>query len=480
MKIEPEALGPLADRPLAEKAQTGDAAELFPGASGFLAARHQRKRQAQWNAVRPLAERLLRPDERILHVVHAMQVPPTLHALSLGAMTMAFHQVVLVVTDTRLIEVMLDFRGKAAGTRLRSFPWNAVRELRVKLGKLVVVPPAGRKLAWRVPLRGDRRLLQLLAERLKARLLTSGASAAETLPLWHCPQCGGAVPREPQACAACQATFRSKKLVSILALAFPGAGLLYAGHPFLATMDFFGEIFAYAVFVLLLLQAEPGSVGIASGFGALLFAITKLESIHLGRMLVARSRPETNAQRAGYTRLAWIGALVSTALIGGAFPLAGRARPILDRDLDLAVRDEQWHGSRDRAEWDAFADDATARSQWWHEDGLRITVFAYPQSLLSSASDFRNDLRAEFRRSKTPILADDEDVPAPFHGFRFVTRGASEDGTPIALINYFVVDGEHHDVHQALAAVIEEDAEAADEMVRGFLGESHFIASARR
>src|SRR5262245_47500237 len=125
-KIEPEFLGPLGDRPLAE---TGGRSpdDLFPGASKFLAARHQRKRREQWSAVAPAVSRLLRPEEHVLHVAYAMEIAPPLQMMALGAMAMAYHQVLLVLTDTRLIEQTLDFRGKKPETRLRSYPWVSVR-----------------------------------------------------------------------------------------------------------------------------------------------------------------------------------------------------------------------------------------------------------------------------------------------------------------------------------------------------------------
>ena len=83
-KIEPELLGPLHDRPLAETAPRDGPDELFPGASTFLSARQQRRRREQWNIVRPLAQRLLQPEEHLLYVAHAMQIPPALHFLALG------------------------------------------------------------------------------------------------------------------------------------------------------------------------------------------------------------------------------------------------------------------------------------------------------------------------------------------------------------------------------------------------------------
>src|SRR5215475_3133371 len=120
-RIEPDHLGPLMDRPLAEKARAGSD-EVFPGAAQFLGNRAQRRRAEQWKAVAPIAEKLLRPEEHLLYVAHAMQVPPVLHFMALGAMSLTFHQVLLLFTDTRVIEIMLGVRGKTPGTRVRSFP----------------------------------------------------------------------------------------------------------------------------------------------------------------------------------------------------------------------------------------------------------------------------------------------------------------------------------------------------------------------
>ena len=74
-KIEPEHLGPLGDRSLAESAKARNPDDLFDGASTFLSARHQRRRREQWNAAMPLAERVLKPEEHVLYVAHGMQMP---------------------------------------------------------------------------------------------------------------------------------------------------------------------------------------------------------------------------------------------------------------------------------------------------------------------------------------------------------------------------------------------------------------------
>jgi len=474
-KIEPEHLGPLGDRPLAETAKSGGPSDLFPGASQFLNARQQRRRREQWDTAKPLARLLLRPDEHLLYVAHGMQVPPVLHSLALGAMALTYHQVILLFTDSRLIEIMLNVRGKSAGTRVRSFPWVGVRDIKQTFAKIRVVPAEGKRQEWRLPLRGDRKFLKLLLPRLKQRCLHGGATTSQTLPLWHCSSCGATVPEKPKSCDACRTTFRSTRFAALLSLAFPGAGLFYAGHPFLAALDCVGEMFLYLVFLLMVIQGEPGAIFTAAGFGAILFFLTKLESVHLSQILVARTKPETHTQKSAYSRLALAGGLASILLIVSAFPLAGAGRPALDRDLDITGTESLWEGSRDVAEWDAFKDNAFARSQWQHPSGIRVTLLAYPQGMLDTPSDFQRDFREEWVHQGITLVRDDNDLPSPFHGFRLVGLTHAEDGRPISLIQYFVTDEANHDIHQATAAVLGEDATVADDLVRDLLAHARWI-----
>jgi hypothetical protein len=474
-KIEPEYLGPLRDRPLAETARSVGPGDLFAGASDFLSARHQRRRREQWSTVKSLAGLLLRPEEHLLYVAHGMQVPPVLHSLALGAMALPYHQVILLFTDTRLIEIMLGIRGKTAGTRMRSFPWAGVRDIRLTFAKMRVVPVNGKNQEWRVPLRGDRKFLKLLTARLKQRFNQGGAATTQRLPLWHCPKCGAVVSKSPRSCEACRTVFRSTRLAALLSLAFPGAGLLYAGHPFLAAFDCFGEVILFLVFLLMMIEPGAGAVLSAVGFGAIFFLLTKLESMHLSQILVARTKPETPKRQTMYHRLALVGSLASVLVIGSAFPLAGAARPVLDRDLDIQGKESLWSGSRDVAEWDAFKDNSFARSQWQHPSGIRVTLLAYPQSFLDTSSDFRRDFRQEWQRQGITLTKDDEDIPPPFQGFRFVGLSHTQDGRPVSLIQYFVMDEPNHDVHQATAAVLGEDAGAADELVRDLLAHARWV-----
>ncbi|OLC55694.1 MAG: hypothetical protein AUH92_01600 [Acidobacteria bacterium 13_1_40CM_4_69_4] len=424
-----------------------------------------------------MVRRLLQPGEHVLHVVYAQQAPPLLHCIGLGHFVYAYHQVILVITDQRIIEALLNFRASGAGTRLRSYPYRHLSGLRLSLGKLTAVPAQGRKQGWRLRTRGDKKLLNLLLPRVQTRLLAEGAARAEALPLWHCPRCGAGVPPAPEACSACRTRFRSTRLATVLSLAFPGAGLFYLGYPFLAAHDFLIESMVFVIWLALITgSSETDGIAPALLLGGLFLLLTKIESIHLGRVVGARSIPEPEGRRELAGRLAIAGGVLSALLVVGAFPLAAAVRPRLERDLDVSTVDGAWSGSRRAADWAFSKDDPAARSQWTHaRSGARLTVFAHPQSLLHDQEEFHRDYSAEMKQKVVRTLVDDEQIPAPFHGFRYVGEMRSKTGQEVALVSYFLYDQDGHDIHQVSLAVPREDAEAGEALVQDFLHHARFI-----
>jgi hypothetical protein len=476
-KIEPEFLGTLGDRPLAELAGTSSPDDLFPGASKFLSDREQRKRRQQWDAVLPMVGRLLQPGERVLYVTYAMQTPPLLHTVGMGHLAYAYHQVLLVLTDQRIVEALLNFKASGAGTRLRSYPYRHLSGLKLSFGKLTAIPARGKKQGWGIRAGGDKKLLKLLLPRLQARLLPEGASHAEGVPLWHCPQCGSVVPPAPESCSACRTRFRSTRLATLLSLAFPGAGLFYLGYPFLGTLDLLSETMLFIVWMFLLSGAPAANgIGPAVLLGAIFFVLTKIESIHLGRVLGARSIPEPEGRRERVGKLWLAGGLASVLLVAGAFPVAARVRPRLERDLDASTEDGAWSGTRRVAEWEFYKDEKTARSQWTHaESGVRLTVFAHPQGLLDDQEQFHRDFSEGMKGEEVEPLIDDARVPAPFRGFRYVGEMQPETGDPVALVEYLLYDPDGHDIHRVSLVVPREDALAGEALVQDFLRHARFI-----
>ena len=476
-RIEPECLGPLGDRPLAEMAGKSSPDDLFPGASKFLSARVQRKRREHWNAVRPLVKRLLQPGEHILYVAYAQQVPGALDHIGMGHFVYAYHQVVLVVTDQRIVEALLNFRANGPGTRLRSCTYRSLRGLKMSWGKLLAIPANGKKQAWRIKTGGDRKLLGLLMPRLQARLLPEGSAHSEPMPQWHCPKCGAAVAPAPESCAGCRTTFRSTRFATLLSLSFPGAGLFYLGHGVLGALAVVGEGMIFLVWVAMLVgaPAKDGPLP-AMLIGFVLLVLMKLQGANVVRVLGRRSIPEADGRRARAGRLAFAGGVLSMLLTAGAFPLAASARPRLDHDLDVAEADSTWRGSRTRSEWKAFQDDSDARSQWTDEDtGAMLAVFAYPRSVLDSTSEFHRQYMTSMKAQTARTLVDDTEVPAPFQGFRHVSVITTKDGGEVALMSWFLDDAGAHDLHEVRIVVAMEEIEAANDLVEDFLRQAKFI-----
>ncbi len=477
LRMDPEALGPLGDRPLVESAPQSSPDDLFPGASAFLSRRQQEKTRRLSQAVAPRVQGLLEDGETILFASHAMQVAPILHMMSLGYLARAYHQVMLVFTSARLIEILLDFRGKNPESRIRSYPWADARDIKMRFRSLTVKPVRGRKQTWTVSARGDRKLLKSLLPRLAGRLWSDAGAEVRALPIWHCPQCGAGTSERPAHCASCGTRFRSAGLAAWLSLAFPGAGLMYSGNPVLAAGDFIGEMILFVIVLAGLATAsDTGSVVAMSAFGLFLFVITKAESIHLSHIFTVRTRPEAPERRERYRRFGMAGGALSAVAILGAFLVVGTLQEVVDRDLEIATADGVWAGSRSIDEWPFFAEDPAARSQWTHRDGLIVTVFAYPLGGPQEQKEFRQVFNENMKGQGQVVLEDDA-IPGDLEGFRHVQRVQSPDGTPLAAFNYFVFDPEGKDVHQFFAAVDESRTNAARRLIDDLITRASWVAA---
>jgi hypothetical protein len=474
-KIEPELFGPLGERPLEETCPANSPNDLFPGSAAFLKGRHVERRRTQWSSVRTLIDRLLRPEERVLYVAHAMQVPTVMQSLSLGYMAYYYHQVLLVMTDSRMFEILLNMRATAPETRVRSYSWKSVRDLRMSFGRLLVMPLKGKKQGWRLRVRGDKKLLKLLLPRIKEKLHQEGAAAALAQPAWHCPECGTESSTRPERCLSCSALFRSPRLAAWLSLAFPGAGLMYAGHPVLATLDFLGELLVFGVFAMALATAAEAAqvIGLII-MGTIFLAMTKFESVHLGHILSTRTRPESHARYAGFRRFAFAGGLVSLLAVTGAVIASGTLQPVLDHDIAVTAADGAWTSNHNRSEWDFFGDDESARAQWTHPSGLSLTLFAYPVSSAAEQAAFEHDFLAEMA-DQGQVLLTDSVIPGPFEGFRHLLRTEDQNGEPVTSINYFVYDRDGRDIHQIFLAVPTSMQDLAVQAAEDFLAEAEWV-----
>jgi hypothetical protein len=229
-------------------------------------------------------------------------------------------------------------------------------------------------------------------------------------------------------------------LAAALSLAFPGAGLLYAGHPALAALDFAGEALAFVfVAAMFLLAGGPAEVVGAVTFGLLVLVFTKLESAHVASVLVHRTRPDDKPAR--WRGAAAAGAAVTLLLMALPPLLSGAFANRLDRDLDLSANALGWSGGHDPAQWQ-YGIDEGQRSEWIRDDGEALFVFAQPLSLEETFETVAETYRLQYGdQAFQPV------VVGGFEAVRVVEHQVDEEGGPYLWVRWILFDRDCDDLH---------------------------------
>ena len=186
--------------------------------------------------------------------------------------------------------------------------------------------------------------------------------------------------------------------------------------------------------------------------------------------------PITNATNSGrWKRLTIITAVVSVLAVAAAYIGTSSFSKEIDRDLDFSSAAPDWLGRRSFNEFEIFVDDPDLRSEWEHQDGWLISVFAYPLSEIASVDEFRQEFRRQERANGFTILLEDDAIPAPFEGFRLIEQVPGRDQLPLALVYYFVYDPKGKDIHQILAVTGPEFAADAENLMWGLMERAIWI-----
>ena len=441
----PAGLGPLDDgfAPL-----TG-AVRCFAGEERYLSERKIAAREKLWAAIRPHLERVLDDDETVLHVAPAVHNPRFLEVFGFGMWYVLFFRAALVLTDRRLVEVMLR-KPQLADSCIRSYSWGQVKSLKLKWGGLALKPAQGRSQKWAISERGDRKLLALLLPKITEQLLPGDIHAPRPGPRGHCPECGAASPQRPASCTHCGVRFKSQGLAAALSLACPGAGLLYAGHPLLAALDFMGEALVF-LFVagMFLLAGSPAEFVAAITFGLIMLFFTKLESAHVASVLVRRTRPDAHPSR--WRAVAAAGAVVTLVLMATPPLLSGAFANRIDRDLDLTANALGWSGGHEAERW-AYGIDEGQRSEWIRDDGQSLFVFGQPLTLEETFETVGEAFRLEYGEAAVAPLA-----LGGFEALRIVEPRLDEEGGQYLWVRWVVYDRDFDDLHILGAPVFDGD-----------------------
>jgi hypothetical protein len=430
----PAALGPLDD----DLTPVTGPVKVFEGEEKYLSPRKLEARAKLCREIAPVLGRVLDEEETVLHVLPALHYPRFLEFFGFGMWWTFFFRATLILTDRRVIEVLMR-DGSHAGTRILSYSWGQVSDLKFSMATLKLRPAQGRTQKWKIIERGDRKLLKLLVPNIQ-QLLPGDIHARRPVPLWHCPECGAASPDHPRQCTGCETTFKTRRLAAALALAFPGAGLLYAEHPILATLDLLGEIFMYIlVAVLFLVASGPADIFAAVVVGVVILFFTKLESAHMASVLVHRTKADRVNSK--WRRAAIVGAIVSVVFLAVPPILSGSFGNKLDRDLDLSANAVGWTGGHEPDQWE-FGIEPNQRSEWIRDDGQAVFVWSWTME----TGETYESLADAFKTGGQDIPLEPISI-AGLDGFRVEQSDVDEEGDAYVWVRWVLFDRQYDDVH---------------------------------
>jgi len=462
VSCNPAALGPLDD----DLTPVTGPVKVFEGEEKYLSARKLDTRAKLCAEIAPVLEKVLDQEEAVLHILPALHYPRFFDFFGFGMWWTFFFRATLVLTDRRVIEVLMR-DGSHAGTRVHSYSWGQVSDLKFSMATLKLKPANGRTQKWKIIERGDRKLLKLLVPNIQ-QLLPGDIHAPRPVPLWHCPECGTASPEHPKQCTGCETQFKTRGLAATLAIAFPGAGILYAGHPVLATLDLLGEMFMYGLVATLFLVASgPIDMIVAAIIGLMILFFTKLESAHMASVLVHRTKADRVNKK--WRRAAIIGAVVSLVFLALPPMLSGSLGNKLDRDLDLSANALGWRGGHDPELWQ-FGIEPNQRSEWIRDDGQAVFVWSWTMG----ADETYESLAAAFNTGGQEIPIDSISA-AGLDGFRVHQSDLNDEGDTYVWVRWVLFDRQFDDVHVVGAVVDPDGIESFEAELNNLLQNSVWI-----
>ena len=144
-RCNPAALGPLDD----DLTPVTGPVKVFEGEEKYLSARKLDARARLCREIEPTLGRVLDQEETILHVLPVLHYPKFLDFFGFGVWWTLFFRATLVLTDRRVIEVLMR-DGKHAGTRVHSYSWGQVTALKFSMATLKLKPAKGRTQKWKI------------------------------------------------------------------------------------------------------------------------------------------------------------------------------------------------------------------------------------------------------------------------------------------------------------------------------------------
>ncbi len=131
LSCNPAFLGPLDD----DLTPVTGPVKVFEGEEKYLSARKLDARVKLYKELAPILGRVLDQEETVLHVLPALHYPRFFDFLGFGVWWTLFFRATLILTDRRVIEVLMR-DGRRAGTRVCSYSWGQVSDLKFSMATM--------------------------------------------------------------------------------------------------------------------------------------------------------------------------------------------------------------------------------------------------------------------------------------------------------------------------------------------------------
>jgi hypothetical protein len=428
---------------------------------------HERHQRRIARAVADRLSRILAHNEQVLAFTEGVERTGVLARALQGPGWAPSRRVALMLTDRRLIEIGLSSGGRRALGAIRAFPWDLVPGFEIAEGVLEVRTWADVSYRWYLRDEIDPAIEEKLLGEVDLAVSTYQPTEIRSLPLRYCSHCCAAHQQQHGECTRCGHGTRTARLAGALALAFPGAGYLYANRPLAAALRFAVELLVFGLFAAKLLTAAtvPDAVTMVA-VGAIVLGVLKIQGTFVARMLAGRADMIRPSARHRWHWLVPTGAAASLAALLLPLALIGAADGAISWDLDVLQPEPEWRGQRVHA----TRDDPTGRSRWVHREGLEAWVRAEP------LRPFESPAAARERLSSAPDGNQQLLHLGPHQAIRSIAHPSTGGEDEVVTVRLTVIDADGRDLHTLSTEVTADRSDAAQQRLEKLLARTIWVA----
>lgn len=279
---------------------------LFANYKGEEQERIQKSSEKRLQKLQPALQRMLLPDEAVLHIAPAQSPLTILEQFTAAWWTRMLAASAVVLTNKRILFFPVKRNGSWKESA-RGAAWGDLEEVKAKglLVKNVTFKfKSGAKTTYTNFSRADAKKIAAIA--LALLPAASGEQTSKPSLLQLCPDCRNVLTEGLYSCSTCGLIFKNEKSMVMRSIFLPGGGYFYTRHPLIGILPAIVEgIFILDVLVLLFAGlATPNTVSrvlpgllILALFWAFETAITILHCRRYVREFIPEKRDPARAQQ---------------------------------------------------------------------------------------------------------------------------------------------------------------------------------------